>query len=245
MILKKGKYMEGQKTLKELRTMVGMTQKEFSEYFGIPKRTIEDWERGARKYPQYLIELMEYKLIKEGILNNYAEGELQWLCYDDMLKRKEESKKAPKGAAKKEKERKNDLITGVDRGVPDDAEGENLLREIKKKAMKEPEKTKKVAKMVRKERAAAKKNDKRKEVDCGGLKTYDPVEPPETKEERRFRIFLMDYDYEIEECKKVLASDALDDYKKDAKMRLKEAEKQKKYMLKNKDKLLGKSNEGP
>ena len=42
-----------------------MTQKAFSEYFGIPKRTIEDWERGSRKCPQYLLDLMEYKLTKE------------------------------------------------------------------------------------------------------------------------------------------------------------------------------------
>ena len=53
-------------TFKELRQRSGMTQKEVSEYFEIPKRTIEDWDRGARKCPEYLIALMEYKLIKEG-----------------------------------------------------------------------------------------------------------------------------------------------------------------------------------
>lgn len=57
--------MESNKTFKELRQLSGMTQKEFSEYFGIPKRTIEDWDRGARKCPEYLIALMEYKLVKE------------------------------------------------------------------------------------------------------------------------------------------------------------------------------------
>ena len=53
-------------TIRELRTMSGMTQKEFAEYFEIPKRTIEDWDRGARKCPEYLITLIEYKLIKEA-----------------------------------------------------------------------------------------------------------------------------------------------------------------------------------
>ena len=53
-------------TIKELRTKSGMTQKEFAEYFEIPKRTVEDWDRGARKCPEYLIALMEYKLIKEA-----------------------------------------------------------------------------------------------------------------------------------------------------------------------------------
>lgn len=52
--------------IKELRTKSGMTQAQFSEYFGIPKRTIENWEGGQRKCPQYVIDLIEYKLRKEG-----------------------------------------------------------------------------------------------------------------------------------------------------------------------------------
>ena len=55
-------------TFKELRRLSGMTQQRFSEYFGIPKRTVEDWERGARKCPAYLMALMEYKLRKEEII---------------------------------------------------------------------------------------------------------------------------------------------------------------------------------
>ena len=55
-------------TIKELRTMSGMTQKEFSEYFGMSKRAVESWEGEVRKCPDYLLELMEYKLIKEGII---------------------------------------------------------------------------------------------------------------------------------------------------------------------------------
>ena len=53
-------------TIKELREQSGMTQKEFAEYFEIPKRTIEDWDRGARKCPEYLVALIEYKLTKEA-----------------------------------------------------------------------------------------------------------------------------------------------------------------------------------
>lgn len=51
---------------KELRQKSGMTQKAFSEYFEIPKRTIESWDGEQRKCPEYLLKLMEYKLIKEG-----------------------------------------------------------------------------------------------------------------------------------------------------------------------------------
>ena len=56
--------------IKELRKEAGMTQKAFSEYFGIPKRTIEEWEGERRKCSDYLLELMCYKLKKEGIIKN-------------------------------------------------------------------------------------------------------------------------------------------------------------------------------
>lgn len=54
--------------IKEMRKQVNMTQKQFSEYLNIPKRTIEDWETDRRKPPQYVIELIEYKLKNEKLL---------------------------------------------------------------------------------------------------------------------------------------------------------------------------------
>lgn len=54
--------------IKTLRKMTGMTQKAFSEYFGIPKRTIEEWEGGRRKCTDYLLDLIYYKLKKEGVI---------------------------------------------------------------------------------------------------------------------------------------------------------------------------------
>lgn len=56
-------------TIKEMRTKSGMTQKAFSEYLNIPKRTIENWESGRRKTPDYVVELIEYKLIHERMLS--------------------------------------------------------------------------------------------------------------------------------------------------------------------------------
>lgn len=55
---------------KELRRLSGMTQKEFQDYFGIPKRNIEDWDRGVAKCKPYLIDLMLYKLKNEGIIRD-------------------------------------------------------------------------------------------------------------------------------------------------------------------------------
>ena len=54
--------------IKELRKKAGMTQKAFAEYFNIPKRTIEDWEGERRTPPQYIVDLIEYKLKNENII---------------------------------------------------------------------------------------------------------------------------------------------------------------------------------
>ena len=57
-------------TIKELRCQTGMTQKAFAEYFGIPYRTVQDWEYEKRQCPDYLLELMYYKLQCEGLLTS-------------------------------------------------------------------------------------------------------------------------------------------------------------------------------
>lgn len=55
-------------TIKELRTLSGMTQKGFAEYFKISKRAIESWEGGQRECPEYLLKLLQYKLENENII---------------------------------------------------------------------------------------------------------------------------------------------------------------------------------
>ena len=55
--------------IKELRLATGMTQTAFAKYFEIPLRTVQDWEAGKRKPLDYLVNLMHYKLEKEGLIN--------------------------------------------------------------------------------------------------------------------------------------------------------------------------------
>lgn len=55
-------------TFKELRQKSGMNLTRFSQYFGIPYRTIQNWDRGERKCPEYLLDLMLYKLTNEKII---------------------------------------------------------------------------------------------------------------------------------------------------------------------------------
>lgn len=53
--------------IKQIRTQTRMTQKEFGEYFNIPQRTIENWEGGKRTPPEYVVELIKYKVEKERL----------------------------------------------------------------------------------------------------------------------------------------------------------------------------------
>ena len=48
--------------IKKMRKEAGMTQKAFSEFFGIPVRTLQDWEAGVRTPPDYVVRLLPYKL---------------------------------------------------------------------------------------------------------------------------------------------------------------------------------------
>ena len=44
-----------------------MSQKDFAEYFNVPVRTLQDWEHGKRTPPEYVVELIKYKIEKEGM----------------------------------------------------------------------------------------------------------------------------------------------------------------------------------
>lgn len=45
-----------------IRHRAGLTQQAMSDLLKIPKRTIEDWESERRTPPEYVIELIEYRL---------------------------------------------------------------------------------------------------------------------------------------------------------------------------------------
>lgn len=55
------------KMVKELRLEMNMNRTEFCEYFGIPYRTVQDWEAGKRKLPDYVLRLMRYKYETEKL----------------------------------------------------------------------------------------------------------------------------------------------------------------------------------
>lgn len=59
--------MEIKDRVKKLRKSTGINRKEFYKYFGIPYRTVTEWERGTRKMPDYVFRMMEYQIRMEKI----------------------------------------------------------------------------------------------------------------------------------------------------------------------------------
>lgn len=55
------------KEIKNIRTRTGLSQQKFSELTGIPVRTLENWESGARSCPGYTVRLLEYYVEHELI----------------------------------------------------------------------------------------------------------------------------------------------------------------------------------
>lgn len=48
--------------IKELRKLTKLTQKQFSEKYDIPLPTIRHWEQGQRECPEYVLDLLEFKV---------------------------------------------------------------------------------------------------------------------------------------------------------------------------------------
>lgn len=62
-------------TIQEFIKTSGMTHRQLSERFGIPRRTIEDWSRGARKCPDYVVTMMK-ELLEKEVENGKSESAL-------------------------------------------------------------------------------------------------------------------------------------------------------------------------
>jgi len=52
-------------TIKEIRNITGLNMKEFATRYNIPYRTIQNWELGTRECPEYVLELLEFKVKTE------------------------------------------------------------------------------------------------------------------------------------------------------------------------------------
>lgn len=66
--------------IKDIREATGLSRAEFSRTYGIPVRTLENWETGIRRCQDYIINLLQ-RVTQEDVNNTDLS------CYDpDMLK---------------------------------------------------------------------------------------------------------------------------------------------------------------
>ena len=71
-VLKEEKSMDEKEVygneVRKLRDSMGMNRKKFCDYYGIPYRTVQDWEAGKRKMPSYVLRMMKYVAEKEQMI---------------------------------------------------------------------------------------------------------------------------------------------------------------------------------
>ncbi|MDY5987712.1 helix-turn-helix domain-containing protein [Sporofaciens sp. SGI.106] len=67
--------MESADKIRRIRKQTGMTRKDFSIHIGIPLRTLEDWEAGRRRPPEYIPRLIEYQLKYEELIEKKQKEE--------------------------------------------------------------------------------------------------------------------------------------------------------------------------
>ena len=56
---------EAKERVKAIRKRSGLSQVAFSKEYGIPRRTLENWEAGSRKPPEYVVNLLD-KAVPNG-----------------------------------------------------------------------------------------------------------------------------------------------------------------------------------
>lgn len=55
--------------IKDLRIKTGLSQSKFAAIIPLPIKTLQGWEQGLKKPPEYVISLIEYKLRNEGLID--------------------------------------------------------------------------------------------------------------------------------------------------------------------------------
>lgn len=53
-------------TIKEMRSLLGISQAGFAKMYGMSTRSVERWETGERKCPDYVLALLE-RAVKEDV----------------------------------------------------------------------------------------------------------------------------------------------------------------------------------
>lgn len=60
--------------IKEIRQSTGLSQAQFSAALNIPRRTLQDWEQGLRTCPEYVAELIAYRVAHDPSIPTVSES---------------------------------------------------------------------------------------------------------------------------------------------------------------------------
>lgn len=55
--------------ISELRSITGLTQRQFAEYFGIPVGTLRNWEQGISTPPDYVFQMIFTSMRRDKMIN--------------------------------------------------------------------------------------------------------------------------------------------------------------------------------
>lgn len=70
-------------TIKELRAGMGLSQRKFADYFGIPVVNVQHWEQGVAKPPEYVVRLIDRVIKLERSSHDAKEVDNCGESYDD------------------------------------------------------------------------------------------------------------------------------------------------------------------
>lgn len=57
---------DAREEMKRIRAASGLSQAAFAKAYGIPRRTIENWESGSNTAPEYVLKLLAYVVEHKG-----------------------------------------------------------------------------------------------------------------------------------------------------------------------------------
>lgn len=61
-------------TIREIRDSTGLSQSKFCEALHIPLRSLQKWETGERSCPEYVVELIAYRVQHDPLFRKEPKG---------------------------------------------------------------------------------------------------------------------------------------------------------------------------
>ena len=61
-------------TIREIRESTGRSQTKFAAALGVPLRTMQSWEIGERSCPEYVVDLIAYRVQHDPLFRKEPKG---------------------------------------------------------------------------------------------------------------------------------------------------------------------------